>query len=110
MTAELAYEYIPRRMCELGYGTDYSIRFRHLVLQPGEERTVKGENQLFLLLKPFCDVRIVSATAIFDMSDGLSNELHYEHRGNITIKNYSIFINHVPFIQVIPKICKTPCP
>ena len=37
MTVNLALEYIPRRMQELGYRADYYIRFRHFVLQPSEE-------------------------------------------------------------------------
>ncbi|GAC1599262.1 MAG: hypothetical protein NVS3B8_11840 [Chitinophagaceae bacterium] len=108
MTDILALEYIPKRMCELNYGTDYSIRFRHFVLQPGEGRKVHAYNQLFVLVEPFCDVRIESIAGLFDMSDDQANELQYEHRGDITILNRSIFINHVRFIQVIPKLCK-PC-
>lgn len=110
MNAILALEYIPKRMCELNYGSDYFIRFRHFVLQPGEERKLQAQNQFFLLVEPFCDLRIESVAGLFDMSEDQVNELQYEHRGDITVKNNSVFINHVRFIQIIPKICKTPCP
>ncbi len=109
MTHELTSEYISRRMCELGYGSNYTIRMRHLVLQPTEERTIKSHNQFFFLVEPPCNVRIESTAGLFDLSDDYSNELQYEHRGDITITNHSIFMTHVRFIQVIPQKCKTPC-
>ena len=107
MTDTLVLEYIPKRMCELNYGPDYIIRFRHFVLQPREERKLQGQNQLLFLVEPFCDLRIESVAGLFDMSEDQVNELQYEHRGDIAITNQSIFINHVRFIQVIPKICKS---
>jgi hypothetical protein len=109
MTDTLGLEYIPKRMCELGYGSRYIIRFRHFVLQPEEERKIDATNQLFLLVEPFDDLRIESVAGLFDMSDDHVNELNYEHRGDIRVTNYSQLINHVRFIQVIPEICKTPC-
>lgn len=109
MNIGFAEEYIPRRMCELGYGKDYLIRMRHLVLQPGEQRKLSAHNQVFVMVDPYCDVRVESNAGIFDMSEDSTNELHYEHRGDITITNHSIFINHVRFIQAIPNFCKTPC-
>ncbi len=110
MTSQLAIEYIPKRMCELGYGSHYTVRFRHLVLQPFEEREISVHNQLMILIEPFCDVRIESTAGMFDLSEDLVNEMQYEHRGDLKITNHSIFINHIRFVQVIPKFCKTPCP
>lgn len=110
MTEELALEYISRRACELGYGNDYTIRLRHFVLQPQESRKINSHDQFFVLLEPYCEMRIESATALFDMSEYQINELQYEHKGEITLTNQSIFVTHARFIQVIPKFCKKPCP
>ena len=101
MTASIALEYIPKRMCELGYGSEYLIRFRHFVLQPEEKRKLDGNNQLFVLTEPFNDMRVESTVGLFDLSEDQVNELYYEHRGIITITNYAVHINHVRFIQVI---------
>jgi hypothetical protein len=110
MTTALAMEYIPKRMCELGYGDAYTLRMRHMVLQPCEVRKISIYNQLCILTEPYCELRVESMTGIFDLTEDLANELQYEHRGDITITNYSIFINHLRFIQVIPKFCKPLCP
>ena len=106
MTIGFALEYIEKTLCSC----DYTLNFRHLVLQPGESRELSSHNQMILLIEPPCDTRIESDTGIFDLSDDLANELQYEHKGDITITNQSIFINHVRFVQVIPKICNTTCP
>lgn len=96
-------------MCELGYGSHYTIRFRHLVMQPWEKREIAAQNQLVILIEPYCDIRIESDAGIFDLSEDLSNELQYEHSGQLKVINHSMFINHIRFIQVIPKNCKKPC-
>ena len=105
MTIAFALEYLQRNMCDC----DYSLRFRHLVLQPRETRKLLAHNQSILLIEPSCDVRVESDTGIYDVSEDLTNELQYEHNGDILIINHSIFLNHIRFIQVIPKNCKTPC-
>ena len=105
MTVGFALEYIQRNMCNC----DYTLSFRHLVLQPGEKRELPAHNQSILLIEPPCDTRVESDTGIFDHSEDLTNELQYEHSGDISITNHSIFLNHVRFIQVIPKNCTTPC-
>jgi hypothetical protein len=109
MTSQLATEYIAKRMCELGHGSHYSIRLRHLVLQPSEKREITEQNLLMILIEPYCDVRVESGSGIFDLSEDLANELQYEHSGVLKITNHSFFINHIRFIQVIPKHCKKPC-
>ena len=103
MTINLAIEYIPRRMKELGVGNNYHLRFRHLVLQPGEQLEIPAFNQLFILVEEVSDISINSEFGAFDLSMGNTNEMHYEHQGQIKIKNYAVGINHVRFIQVIPK-------
>ncbi|MES2565484.1 MAG: hypothetical protein V4565_01380 [Bacteroidota bacterium] len=103
MTINLALEYIPRRMKELGYSSDYYIRFRHLVLQPNEEQTINAFNQFFYLIEEVGNVRVESETGIFDLSESTTNEMQYEHQNKIQITNYLSGINHLRFIQVIPK-------
>jgi len=103
MTINLAIEYIPRRMQELGYNKYYYIRFRHLVLQPGEERTIDADNQFYYLIEEAENVRVESETGIFDLSESSTNEMQYEHQSKIQITNYLSGINHLRFIQVIPK-------
>ncbi len=109
MTTDLALEYIRRRCCELCYSDGYSIRVRHFVLQPQEERVIDAHNQFFVLIEPYCNLRIESGAAIFDLSEDQANELQYEHRNSIRLINQSILINHIRMIQVIPKNC-APCP
>lgn len=103
MTINLALEYIPRRMRELGYGKQYYLRFRHLVLQPSEELELPAYNQFFILVEEAQDVSVKSEFGIFDLSLTNANEMLYEHQGQITIKNKAAAIRHVRFIQVIPK-------
>lgn len=106
MTVNLALEYIPRRMRELGFRNDYFIRFRHLVLQPKEEVKLDADNQFFYLIEEANKIRVESETGIFDLREKNANELQYEHQSKITIYNYSTRINHLRFIQVIPKHTK----
>ena len=103
MTINLALEYIPRRMQELGYKGNYYIRFRHLVLQANEEQTIDAFNQFYYLVEEAQNVRVESETGISDLSESTTNEMQYEHQSKIQIKNYSSGINHLLFIQVIPK-------
>ncbi len=100
MTPNLALEYIARRMSEL-CREDYHIRFRHLRLQPGEQRNLAAHTDIFILVEPPTDVRVESDVGIFDVSEDGANELQYEHQGSIRVTNYSLFANHVRFIQVI---------
>jgi hypothetical protein len=103
MTIDLALEYIPRRMKELGY-EDYAIRFRHMVLQPKQRIKLNGENELFVLIEPVEDISVRSETGIFDLAEFNVNEYQYEHQGTIKIRNYGMRVAHLRFIQVIPKL------
>ena len=102
MTINLALEYIPRRMRELGHGKNYSLRFRHFVLQAQEQREISAFNQLLILVDEASDVSVVSEFGIFDLSLNNVNEMIYEHQGNVKITNYLSGLNHIRFIQVIP--------
>jgi hypothetical protein len=108
MTIELALEYIPRRMKELGYADDYSIQFRHFVLPPKEKIKVHAQNQLLLLIEPVDTISVKSDAGIFDVTIDYVNELQYEHQGSVRIRNYAAITQHARFIQVIPKTEK-PC-
>lgn len=107
MTINLALEYIPRRMEELGFGNDYYLRFRHFVLQAAEQLEVPAFNQFFILVEETEDVSVKSEFGIFDLSLKNVNEMLYEHQGQITIQNSASGIKHIRFIQVIPKHNKT---
>ena len=104
MTSALTTEYIARRMQELGHGSSYTLRLRHLIIMGGIPFHLQAGNHLFILMEPFSDVRIESSAGLFDMSEVFSPELQYEHRGDITITNATLFPVHVRFIQVIPTI------
>jgi|SRR5581483_6963361 len=103
MTTDLALEYIPRRMRELGYGDQYLLRFAHLVLQPNEVRSIDGSDQFFILVEEPVNIRVESDMGIFDMNASNTNEMIYEHQGQITVTNQFEIPNSVRFIQVIPK-------
>ncbi len=103
MNIALALEYIPRRMDELGYGKNYYIRFRHLVLQPNEHVDIEAYNQFYIMVDEPVNINITSEFGFFDLSVDRTNEQLYEHQGYISIQNYSASVNHVRFIQVIPK-------
>lgn len=108
MTIALALEYIPRRMEELGYGEQYILRFRHLVLKPQEKLEINACNQFFILVEQPADVSVESQAGIYDLSRTNTNEMQYEHQGIITIGNLGGRANHLRFIQVIPRHIKTP--
>ncbi len=103
MTIDLALEYIPRRMEELGFGNRYILRFRHLVLQPSENLTLDAHNQFYILVDQPSGISIESQTGLFDLSTSSTNEMQYEHQGTIRIRNMNGRVMHLRFIQVIIK-------
>lgn len=103
MNVAIAMEYIPRRMKELGYGSDYYIRFRHLVLEPDEKREINAYNQFYMLIEEPSEIKISSDFGFFDLKEENTNEQDYEHQGRIIIYNYGRNYTGVRFIQVIPK-------
>ena len=107
MTIDLALEYIPRRMEELGFGNRYTLRFRHLVLQATEELILDAQNQFFILVDQPSGITVDSSSGVFDLSSSSVNEMQYEHQGLINIKNMTEKITHIRFIQVIIKHKKT---
>lgn len=103
MNIALAIEYIPRRMKDIGVGDNYYLRFRHFVLEPSETIELDAHNQFFLLIDDNSDLSISSDFGFYDITYPNTNEQTYEHQGNIIITNYSPTLNHVRFIQIIPK-------
>lgn len=103
MTEEYTLKYIARRMQDLGFENNYITETKHLVLQANETLEIEAFNQFYYLLQGVDNVRIRSDFGFFDLSFGFTNGQDYEHQGQITLHNYSNTINHVRFIQVIPK-------
>lgn len=102
MTSDLALEYIARRMKEMGYGKDYLLRFRHILLKVSEVREIIAYNQVFLLIDPMATIRIESDVGLFDLNEDHANEMQYEHRGRIKITNLSLTSTNARFLQAIP--------
>ncbi len=103
MTIALALEYIPRRMNDIGVGSNYFLRFKHLVLRSMETIEIDADNQFFIQLDEVADISIQSEFGIYDLSESNISEQQYEHQGKIILYNYSSDIKHVRFIQVIPR-------
>lgn len=102
MTPDLTLDYIKRRMQEMGYGKDYLIRFRHVLLKMGEVREITAYNQIFLLIEPVHTIRIESDVGLFDLNEDSANEMQYEHRGRIRLTNLSLSSTNARFLQAIP--------
>lgn len=103
MTSDLALDYIRRRMDEMGYGQNYLLRFRHVLLSAGEMRELVAYNQIFLLIEPMSTIKIESDVGLFDLNETDANEMQYEHRGRIRITNLSLSPTNARFLQAIPK-------
>ena len=78
-----------------------AIRNKKLV--KNEEQIIDAFNQFYYLVEEAENVRVESETGIFDLSESSTNEMQYEHQSKIQITNYLSGINHLRFIQVIPK-------
>lgn len=103
MTSDLALDYIRRRMEEMGFGANYLLRFRHVLLNAGETREIVAYNQIFLLIEPVATVKIESDVGLFDLNETDANEMQYEHRGRIRLTNLSLSPTNARFLQAIPK-------
>lgn len=103
MTINFALEYIPKRMEELGYGEQYTMRLRDMILEPTTVIHIEAYAQYFLLVEPPDGVRVESDTGIYFSAEQNSNERQYEHQGFIMIENTTNLYQYVRFIQLIPK-------
>lgn len=102
MTSDLALDYIARRMHEMGFGKNYMLRFRHILLKTSETRELFAYNQIFLLIDPVATIKIESDVGLFDLNEDHANELQYEHRGRIKITNLAVTPTNARFLQAIP--------
>ncbi|MEZ4921874.1 MAG: hypothetical protein R2780_01770 [Crocinitomicaceae bacterium] len=98
-----AIEIAKSKMKELGVGKKYILRYRHFVLDSLEKKQIRSENHLFILIGENEEVKIESKAGIFDMTDEGINEQQHVHRGLIKLENFDKRIQHIRFIQVIPK-------
>lgn len=104
MNIALALEYIPRRMAELGHGSDYYLRFKHLIVADEEILEIDAHNQFYILVEESYDVIIESDFGYYDLNEKYLNEVSYEHQGMISIRNISgKGATALKFIQIIPK-------
>ncbi|MEM6771707.1 MAG: hypothetical protein AAF597_14075 [Bacteroidota bacterium] len=101
MTVGFALDYIEKRMLAMGHGDNYVLKFRHLVLQPNEERAFSAFNEYYLLVEDHPWVRITSDFGWYDCQTRLIDELQYEHFGKIRVINPTAKMIHVKFIQVL---------
>ena len=104
MNTELAMANITSRMRDMGYAeTDYSTTPRYFVIQGNGHLDLEAYNEIFYLEHEPEDMNIRSDFGLFDLSFSKCNELKYEHRGFVSIHNYSSLPNSVRFIHVVLK-------
>src|SRR5258705_4655761 len=101
MTFEFALEYIPRRMKELGHGTEYHLRLKYFNLAPIEVRTLEAYNQLIILVEVGSNMKVESEMGMIDYTDINLRDYQFEHTGLVTITNKWEGYNNLQFIQVI---------
>ena len=102
MTVEFAIAFIPNRMEELGYGKNYIIRWRNFQVAASETLSIDASNEYYLLINPANGIVVNSKSGVFDRTDASINEMQYEHKGKIQVKNTNPLSTLVLFIQVIP--------
>jgi hypothetical protein len=105
MTEQFALDYIPHRMRELGHNAGYITRFQHLILRPREIINLECYGgEIWLLVDPTASIRVESELGRYNMRNIINaNKQVYEHQGSIEIANLDAVVNHVRFIQVVPK-------
>jgi hypothetical protein len=115
MTTEFVLAYVPRKMKELGFGNDYVLAFRELVVPDSVALEIDAQREYYFfigkdapsgggVIGPISGgpVRIESEMGVYDLSDTKLNEIVYEHTGKITISNASGSPAFLQFIVVIP--------
>jgi hypothetical protein len=102
MNIAFALDYIPRRMLELGYGFNYTTRYRHFLVTKLATVNMRAFNQFMVLITPENNIRVVSSRGVYDAEDTNVNFQQHEHSGKISIKNKGNLDFLVVMIQVIP--------
>jgi hypothetical protein len=111
MTINLALEYIPRRMRELGYGDEYLLRFHFFQIPAEGTITINAYGgEFYLLVEDYEELTIESDTGFYEIESKKANQLQYEHSGEIILNNRLSGRKGFRFIQVIPKHRKQQCP
>lgn len=105
MTVEFALDFIPRRMKELGYLNNYITRWREIQIEGNQTLIIEAYNEYYYLIKSGQNFIVQSKFGVNDLTDTSINEMQYEHRGKITIKNKTNDPQLIQLIQVIPKHC-----
>lgn len=105
MTSSFLMEYIPDRMKELGYGTNYRVTMRTLNLPPNGTLEIKAYNRYlyfpFDLLGYSWSLEIESNFGYYNRT-GTHNEQAYEHTGLVKLTNPVLFSSSVTFFEVVP--------
>lgn len=103
MTEGTAYKLGEKMMRERGLcEKDFIVRYRHLMLDALERRTVDAENQLFILIDFNYAIKIQSKAGVYDRIDEAIDEQQHIHRGRISLENKFEFRSEVRFLQLIP--------
>lgn len=103
MNENLAIEIAKCKMRELGYGQNYTLRVRHLLLQEAQTRILKVGNNLLILYNPVSFTRVSSKMGVFDVTFPKSDEMQYVHSGNVTLTNLNEGLpTAFTLLQVIP--------
>ena len=103
MNLAFALDYIPRRMEEMGFGTEYITRYRHVFVEDKKQVTISAYNQYWYFIEPN-GLKIESERGVFDIADTAINIQQHEHSGKIKISNDTANMDvWILFIQVIPQ-------
>lgn len=102
MEAVLATQYVDRRMIELGY-PNYLLRYRELVLGPGEHRQLDASGELYVIIGSVESwVSVFSDLGVYNTAIDNTNELAHEHTGLMIVRNPVGVPSRVRFLQAIP--------
>jgi hypothetical protein len=103
MNTQMALDYIPKRMQELGYGSAYHVQIQLLLVVADSTLTIEASKAIYLLVDNPTTITVESTTGIYDQTITHTNALQYEHTGTIKITNYTPILQRIRFIQIIPK-------
>ena len=94
--------YIKSRTFERGY-PDARLVYRDFQLQPTESITLRGYNELWLLLYADEGIRIESDYGVYDYESELDEQIH-EHADLILLTNKVNSKRRIRFLQAILKV------
>jgi hypothetical protein len=103
MTSTLALTYIRKKMKDIGLGTRYQIKYRHINIPQNNSIGIDASNHYYIILHNPTNIVVISDYGVYDAEDELLNEIQYEHTGQMKILNKTAFVQSIRMIQVIPK-------